>query len=71
MANRDLHHFLIALSRFSSLGNDFKKNPDRVMTEANLSAEEKKLVLEGDAKKIRAYLGHDLPAVAIKFKADV
>jgi hypothetical protein len=70
MAKQNLHHFLVALSRFSNLGSDFKKDPDRVMTEAELSAQEKKLVRQGDAKKIRAYLSDDrLAAVLVKFVA--
>jgi len=69
MAKQHLQHFLVAISRFSDLINDLKKDPDRIMTEAKLSAQEKKLVRQGDAKKIRAYLGDDLPALQIKFVA--
>ena|GEM_PF-1564979 len=66
----NLQHFLVAVSRFSDLSNDLKKDPDRVMAEAKLSAQEKKLVIEGDAKKIRAYLGDErLAAALIKFVA--
>jgi hypothetical protein len=69
MAKQNLQHFLVALSRFSNLGSDFKQDPDRVMTEAELSAQEKKLVRQGDAKKIRDYLGDERPAIVVKFVA--
>jgi len=70
MAKQDLQHLLLALSRFSDVESAFATDPERVMTEGNLSAEEKGLVRAKDADKIRAYLGDDAAAAMIKFKAD-
>jgi hypothetical protein len=62
MAFGDLHQFLLALSRHPSLRQSFASDSataDRLMTEANLSDQEKKLLRDGDEQAIRKYLGDE------------
>lgn len=67
MALKDLHSFLVALSKHADLQTAFKGNKDKVMTEAGLDATEQNLVRSGDVDGIRTYLGDEYAkASAIK-----
>ena len=61
MAKKDLRNLLLALSR----------NPSRVVEEADLSEVEQALIREGDQSQIRSYLGDNLVAAPVKFRADL
>ena len=59
--------FLVALSKPADLKAPFKSNKDKVMTEANLDANEQNLVRTGNVDGIRKYLGDEYAkASAIK-----
>lgn len=67
MALKDLHAFLVALSKHSDLQAAFKADKEKVMTEAGLDTNEKSLVRAGDVDGIRKYLGDEYAkASAIK-----
>ncbi len=57
MAYRDLEQFLRNLSKHSHLREAFKKDPQKVMSEAGLTAAERKLVLGKDKAAIKKYMG--------------
>jgi hypothetical protein len=57
MAVKDLHDFLVAMSKHKSLRQAFDAHPDGVGSEANLTPEEVKLLTDGSEEEIRDYLG--------------
>lgn len=62
MAYDDLHQFLLALARHPSLRQTLAEDPvaaEKLMTEARLSDEEKKLLRAGDEQAIRKYMGDE------------
>jgi hypothetical protein len=52
---------LTKLSTDAGTRKAFKANPDKVMDEHGLSAEDKAVLKSGDADKIREHLGDDAP----------
>jgi len=52
---------LTKLSTDAATRQRFKTNPDQVMDEHGLSAEDKAVLKSGDAEKIREHLGDDAP----------
>lgn len=67
MAHTDLERFLRSLSTHSHLRRAFAEDPEKVMSEAGLSAEEQKLVRSRDVAAIKKYLG-DSYLAAIKIQ---
>ena len=49
------------LSTDPDFRNRFRSNPDQVMDEAGLSAEDKDALKSGDPDRIRQHLGDDAP----------
>lgn len=62
MAKKHLVRLLFELSQDAALRKRFRTDPDGVMGEHGLSAAEKKLVREGDARKITRRLGQAWPS---------
>jgi len=65
MAVKDLHEFLVALSKHRSLREAYVKNPTSVGADAGLDATEIALLNSNDEKRIRAYLGEKYAAAAL------
>lgn len=62
MAKKHLVRLLFELSQDAALKRRFRADAEGVMSEHRLSAAEKKLLREGDARKITAHLGDAWPA---------
>lgn len=62
MAKKHLVRLLFELSQDAALRRRFRTDADAVMDEHGLSAGEKKLLREGDARKITSHLGDAWPA---------
>jgi hypothetical protein len=56
--------FLVALSKDVLRMAEFRKNPDQVLADADLTDEQKMLLKSGDAPRIRSYIGKDVPIYA-------
>lgn len=65
MAVKDLHDFLVSMSKHQSLRQAFDADPDAVGSEANLTPEEVNLLSKGDEAAIRTYLGEKFGASAM------
>ncbi|MBP7586966.1 MAG: hypothetical protein KBA72_03390 [Thermoanaerobaculia bacterium] len=65
MAVKDLHDFLVSMSKHKSLRQAFDNDPDGVGSEANLTPEEVNLLSKGDEDEIRSYLGEKFGASAM------
>lgn len=61
MAKKNLVRLLFELSQDAALQKRFRADADGVMREHGLSAGERKLLHEGDARKITALLGSAWP----------
>mgnify|MGYP003562567291 FL=1 len=57
MALKDLHDFLVALSKHPSLRRSFAADADTIGSEANLTPKEIELLNTGSEAEIRDYLG--------------
>lgn len=62
MARKHLVRMLFELSQDAALRKRYRADAEGVMAEHGLSPAEKKLVREGNAKKVAAYLGKVWPA---------
>jgi hypothetical protein len=62
MARKQLVRLLFELSQDAVLRKRYRSDADAVMRELGLSAAERKLLREGDAKRLSAYLGRSWPA---------
>lgn len=62
MAKKHLVRLLFELSQDAALKRRFRADAEAVMTEHGLSATEKKLLRDGDARRITAHLGSAWPA---------
>jgi len=69
MARKNLVRLLFELSQDAALKKRYRADAEAVMREHQLSAAEKKLLREGNAKKIAAYLGKAWPAGPTIIKA--
>jgi hypothetical protein len=56
--------FLVSLSKDVLRMAEFGKNPDQVLADADLTEEQKTLLKSGDARRIRSYIGKDVPIYA-------
>jgi hypothetical protein len=56
--------FLVSLSKDVLQMAEFAKAPDRLLADADLTDEQKMLLKSGDARRIRSYIGKDLPIYA-------
>jgi hypothetical protein len=61
MAKKHLVRLLFELSQDAALRKRYRADADAVMAEHGLSAAEKKLLREGDARRVTAYLGAAWP----------
>jgi len=61
MARKNLVRLLFELSQDAALRKRFRAEADAVMTEHRLSAAEKQLLRDGDARRVSAYLGAAWP----------
>jgi hypothetical protein len=65
VAKQDLQQFLVALSTDPELRQRYKEDPDGVLAEAGLTAEESALVKSGDTDAMRSYLGDEAAGAMI------
>lgn len=65
MAYRDLEQFLRNLSKHSHLRDAFKKDPEKVMREAGLTAAEKALVRGKDKAALKKYISDKYAAALL------
>jgi hypothetical protein len=56
--------FLVSLSQDVLRTAEFGKDPDHILAGTDLTEEQKVLLKSGDARRIRNYLGRDLPIYA-------
>ena len=61
----NLKEFLEQLASDDAFRARYAENPNQVIRESNLSAEEESLLKEGDETKIRDHLGDDAPGFLI------
>lgn len=61
MPSKHVADLITKLSTDAGARQRFRSNPDAVMDEAGLSAEDKAVLKSGDPDKIRQHLGDDAP----------
>lgn len=64
MSWQNLEHFLRDLSMYSHMREKFRTDPDGVMSDAGLTADEMKMVKANDVAGIKKYLGDNYAAAA-------